>query len=299
MEDPVLDGRRRAQRLALLVVVLLALLAIVAFASRSGYGHRAAVARPAPAYVDWAMSVFLVLFVLAIPFAVYAYWLQQHAFRREHPQRSFQSRVVQALLVLLIVPLLALAIAWLRRHGHFPTLSSLGFGNGRGAGAGHGKSTTTPYSPKFQWPVLWATLALLALALGLLWWSWRRRRDELRQRPPVEPAVDVADEVAASIGEAIDDLEAEPDARRAVVAAYARMEATFARNGLDRRPSETPVEYLRRILLELTARGDAVERLTALFEQAKFSHHAIDAGMKREAIHSLQAIRDDLRRAAA
>jgi hypothetical protein len=298
MADPVLDGRRRMQRLALLVVVLLVLLAIVAFASHSGYGDHATVARPAPAYVDWATSVFLVLFVLAIPFAAYAYWVQQHAFRRERPVQSFQARVVRGLVLLLIIPLLGFAIAWLHRHGHFPTLSSFGFGRGAGsAGARARTGTTTAYSPKFQWPVLWATLALLAAALALVWRSWQRRR-ELAPRPPVEEEVSVADVVALSIGEAIDDLEAEPDARRAVVAAYARMEATFARNGLDRKPSETPVEYLRRTLLELTARGDAVQRLTALYEQAKFSQHAVDAGMKRDAIRALQAIREDLRGAA-
>jgi len=110
---------------------------------------------------------------------------------------------------------------------------------------------------------------------------------------------DVAEDFAASIGDAIDDLEAEPDARRAVIAAYARMESTLARNGLRRRPSETPVEYLRRILLGLTARGDSVSTLTSLFEQAKFSKHVIDQSMKQDAIGALREIRADLQGAHA
>jgi hypothetical protein len=109
----------------------------------------------------------------------------------------------------------------------------------------------------------------------------------------------MSEQLATSISDAIDDLEAEPDARRAVIAAYARMESTLARNGLRRRPSETPVEYMRRILLGLTARADAVVRLTDLFELAKFSRHDIDASMKLEAIGALREIRDDLRTAAA
>jgi hypothetical protein len=84
-----------------------------------------------------------------------------------------------------------------------------------------------------------------------------------------------------------------------VIAAYARMEGVLARHGLRRRPSETPLEYLRRVLLELTARADAVARLTNLFEQAKFSRHDIDATMKRDAIGALREIRDDLRGATA
>ncbi|MBA3844696.1 MAG: DUF4129 domain-containing protein [Actinobacteria bacterium] len=101
------------------------------------------------------------------------------------------------------------------------------------------------------------------------------------------------------MNDAIDDLEAEPDARRAVIAAYARMEAVLARHGLRRRPSETPVEYLRRVLLGLTERADAVSRLTDLFEQAKFSRHEIDGAMKQDAIGALREIRDDLRGAVA
>jgi hypothetical protein len=99
--------------------------------------------------------------------------------------------------------------------------------------------------------------------------------------------------------DAIDDLEAEPDARRAVIAAYARMEGVLARHGLRRTPSETPLEYLRRILIGLAARPDAVKRLTSLFEQAKFSRREIDGEMKREAIGALREIRDDLREAPA
>jgi hypothetical protein len=49
----------------------------------------------------------------------------------------------------------------------------------------------------------------------------------------------------------------------------------------------------------LTARADAVVRLTDLFELAKFSRHDIDASMKLEAIGALREIRDDLRTAAA
>jgi hypothetical protein len=109
----------------------------------------------------------------------------------------------------------------------------------------------------------------------------------------------MSEDLAASIRDAIEDLESEPDARLAVIAAYARMETVLGRHGLQRRPSETPVEYLRRILLGLTSRSDAVVRLTSLFEQAKFSRHTIDEPMKRAAIQALREIRDDLQRASA
>jgi hypothetical protein len=151
--------------------------------------------------------------------------------------------------------------------------------------------------PQFEWTVLWIAIVALAAGGGWLYYNWRTRKR--RTAVPLDRERTVAEDFAASIGDAIDDLEAEPDARRAVIAAYARMEAVLARNGLRRRPSETPVEYLRRILLGLKARGDPVSRLTSLFEQAKFSRHDIDASMKQDAIGALREIRADLQGAHA
>jgi hypothetical protein len=297
VEDPAAIGpdRTRTLRAGIVAVVVLVLLAVVALASRSGYGRHAGVARPTPGYVSWAMSVFLILFVLMIPFAAYSYFAQQR--HKERSQQSFQARVLRSLGILFAVLVLGAAVSWAARTGHFPTLSRFGLG---GAGAGsrhlHG-GTTTQYTPTFKWPVLWATLAVLAVLGAAGWWTWRRRADLAPTDEQETPAA--AEALAVSIDDALDDLEAEPDARRAVVAAYARMEAALARNGLERSPSETPVEYLRRILLGFTSRGDAVARLTSLFERAKFSSHEIDTPMKREAITALCEIRDDLQAAPA
>jgi Domain of unknown function (DUF4129) len=123
-----------------------------------------------------------------------------------------------------------------------------------------------------------------------------------RSRPAPAPLVipdDVKTELSTAISDAIDDLEREPDARRAVIAAYARMEGVLARRGHARKPAETPFEYLSRILLSLRVRAGAVRELTELFERAKFSTHEIDDTMKQRAISSLVSVRDDLRPAAA
>jgi hypothetical protein len=283
------SGHGRSLRLTAVLAALIVLLGLVAFASRSGVGHSSQ-AQPSPGYVSWAMSVFFVIWVLMIPVAAYVYWLQMREFRAQNT-RSFPVRLARSIGVLLIIPTLVGVIMYFRsRHGllsgnlHFPHF----LGGGTQA---NGKNGSHRDSPTFQWPVLWATLALMAAAVGYVWWRWRRLGDTV---PSTFGEPTVAEDVAASIGDAIDDLEAEPDARRAVIAAYARMEGVFARHGMHRLASETPVEYLRRLLLGLTSRADAVTRLTGLFERAKFSRHEIDGTMKQDAINALRAIRDDL-----
>jgi hypothetical protein len=107
------------------------------------------------------------------------------------------------------------------------------------------------------------------------------------------------DALIAALDDSLDDLRNEPDPRLAVIAAYARMERALAFEGLARRKAEAPREYLARTLPALGAGAGSVARLTALFEEAKFSPHDVDAGMKDEAIDALEALRDELRAAAA
>ena len=105
--------------------------------------------------------------------------------------------------------------------------------------------------------------------------------------------------VAALVDESIDDLRSENDPRRAVIAAYARMERGLGRAGLARKPFEAPLEYLQRVLLDLQAGAQPVGRLTDLFERAKFSAAPVTGAMKEEAVSSLETIREEARAWAA
>jgi hypothetical protein len=144
-------------------------------------------------------------------------------------------------------------------------------------------------APSFNWPLAGGIVALL---VGLSVTAVIRAH---RTRTAFSEEVAVAHELAQLVDETIDDLRAEADPRKAVIAAYARMERILAVHGLPRDPSEAPIEYLSRVLLDLNVTAPAVRRLTALFERAKFSHHEIDAGMKDEAIDALVAFRDEMR----
>jgi hypothetical protein len=286
----------RSTRLVVVGGALLILLGVVAFASRSGFGGRSASAAPSLGFVDWLFSILLMLVAVLICAAGYVYF-----FLARNPQtrvrKSFANRVAQGLAFLALMLFVATAIVYVRRHSaafrrRLDQLGVAGTNHAHHPAAGGSRRSVS-----FQWPVLFL-FVVLGLAL-VAWYVMRRRRAAHSHFQIADDDTALAAVVAESIGDAIDDLEAEPDARRAVIAAYARMESVLARHGLHRTPSETPLEYLRRLLLGLTARGDAVEALTGLFEEARFSRHQIDSEMKRGAIAALISIRDDLQGAKA
>jgi hypothetical protein len=101
--------------------------------------------------------------------------------------------------------------------------------------------------------------------------------------------------VSLALDESLDDLRSEPDLRRAIIAAYARMEHALAAGGIPRRPSEAPFEYVERALGELATNSESVRRLTDLFEWAKFSQHEPETEMRDDAIAALVAVRNELR----
>lgn len=109
--------------------------------------------------------------------------------------------------------------------------------------------------------------------------------------PPRRAAVALDDTLALSMA----DVAAETDPRRAVVAAWISMGDTLARHGLRRMPHEAALEYMRRALRAVQVSAPSVERLTALFQRARYSDHPATAAMRDEALAALQSVRDDLR----
>jgi hypothetical protein len=164
----------------------------------------------------------------------------------------------------------------------------------QGAGGGDSSAAPAGYEPEFTvWPVL--AVAALAGVAAVAWWLAARGRRQAREPLGTTPAEALADVLA----ETLDDLRAERDPRRAVIAAYARMERALAASGLPRDPSEAPEEYLRRILSDLAVTGRAAARLTSLFAWARFSGHDVRPEMKDEAIETLEQVQHELAAADA
>jgi Domain of unknown function (DUF4129) len=278
-------GRRT--RLAATTVATVALLGLVALAVHGGFGHRTQSA-PGHTYANDAYTLFVIVFALLVPCGVFLYFVHL----REQGLGPRRRKPLLQLLRAILIPCLVVGVLYLLHRDHLFLNGSLHLHTNEHpsdlkAAGGPAKVPRRDTAPTFEWGIVWVVLVVAAAATG--WLVLRRRRSTRR---PLETALDA--DLVAAIGDALDDLEAEPDARRAVIAAYARMEGVLARHGLNRRPSETPLEYLRRVLVDLGAQGGAVERLTALFEQAKFGAREVDGTMKRSAIDCLRTIRDGI-----
>lgn len=152
-------------------------------------------------------------------------------------------------------------------------------------GRGPGRYLETP---SIDWVVV---LAVFGVAfVGFV----AAARMVVRSDKAVRREVEAREALAAILDDTLDDLRAEPDPRKAVIACYSRMERSLASFGLPRHPFEAPDEYLGRVLEELHSGSPSARRLTRLFERAKFSEHAIDASMKEEAIEAVSQLRDEL-----
>ena len=151
-----------------------------------------------------------------------------------------------------------------------------------------------------QW--LYNTLGVL-VAAGALWFlalqrlSFRiRRANAQKSTTATEPTEEEqAEEIVAFTIDLIDELGMGGDPRQAIQRAYAAVETGFGSQDLARKPAETPAQYLHRVLGRNGAVADPLERLTALFEQARYSSHDIDESMRTDAIAALSEIRDSYR----
>lgn len=146
-----------------------------------------------------------------------------------------------------------------------------------------------PYEPSVSWLPIAVVVGLVLAGVVAYVVAERRARHGRGSRKALE------EQLAVVLDETLDDLRAEADPRRAIIAAYARLERVLAANGVPRRAAETSDEYLPRVLHDLALDAEAVERLTALFTRAKFSQHDLNTEMKEAAIGALEQVRDELR----
>ena len=273
------------------VAGLLGLLALVAFAA-AGHAPGGGTTRPSaetPSVIkDYVATIALIMIPIGAFLIFWAAFLKRAY--RDVPLMKSQAfplqvapRPIAYITAFFIV--LAIAVHW----GHRSTGPSSGgppaAGIPQNAGTAKGHK---PYDPHFQWlPMLILGSIVVGIGGSMALLTYRRRRED--EGPDAMRVT-----VAQVLEETLDDLVREPDPRKAVIGAYARMERTLAARGFPREEHEAPNEYLARILDVVGASGHSVRRITKLFERARFSEHDIDQAMKDDAIESLTGLRAEL-----
>jgi len=284
----VIDPRTRFTRALLLAaasVVLVALIAVAAGGYRLGGSDSS---HASPYAVDTILSIMIALYVIAAIVVIVTMFWSGLELRRTQLQRPRGERVWRTTVLLLVAAALVVVAAHryhLRAHPRPPVETAVA---GKAPRREHRAGTPKAQQAHIRLAPLLAVLGAGGIAVAAFLLAERRRRRRLpRDWNVAEALSDVLDET-------LDDLRAESDPRRAVIAAYARMERALAAHGVPRRRFEAPHEYLGRVLAEVTGGGLAARRLTALFERARFSPHEIDTSMKDEAIEAIESLQADL-----
>ncbi len=147
--------------------------------------------------------------------------------------------------------------------------------------------------PFVTWTIGLAGLAVSLLSLALV--VWLLIPDRFWLRPAVSADL-VNEPLIEAVEDSIDDLRREPDARVAVIRCYRRFEQALARSSVARASWQTPLEFMRTALKRLPLSPAAVERLTRLFEIARFSGHPLGSLERDVACECLTEIHETLDR---
>jgi len=148
-------------------------------------------------------------------------------------------------------------------------------------------SRTARVAPGLDWIAL-AIVAGLIVAAAVVAWRLLRQSGPGRDRSAL-------DSLQALLDNAIEDVQAEVDPRRAVIATWARAERLLAAQRLPRRAAEAPFEFAARAEAELGLERVSLQRLAGLYEWARFSLNEVTPAMRQQALGELLQVRDGLR----
>jgi uncharacterized protein DUF4129 len=275
---------RRLVPLGAVVVVLLALAGIASHGRPLAGGIGPG---PTASFFDYVATT-LVLFAIVM-LAIVVYTVLGRRLGGGAPRRG-RWHLVSTLLALGSALLIAFALTHTSFMKRFQKAAQQHTLNQSARTQTSGKTARNVRNPNLRWDEIGLFIVLIAGTAVVLFAGRRTKRG------PHPWRFGRNQEVSLAIDESIDDLRTDPNLRRAIVAAYARMELALGRAGLPRHPAEAPFEYVERALVSLDTSSTSVRRLTALFESAKFSQHEPEPEMRDEAIEALMAVRDELAR---
>jgi len=141
--------------------------------------------------------------------------------------------------------------------------------------------------------------AVIAIIVLLLWMMLRDRLMERRVRlsleaePPPVPTL-AHERVRAAVDEGLADLDDEGDPRRAVIACWVRLERAASAAGIEREAGDTPTDLVSRLLRTHSVSGGVLDGFAAVYREARYATHTVDAAMRDQARSALRQLRDEL-----
>ena len=227
--------RGRAASAALPALVVLVLVAVVAVAATGSVPRGSNESRaPSGTFLDMLFTLWILAVIAGGVLLVYGL-TQRKAIAKHIAVAGYPRFTVVSWLV--FAGALAIMV-WLfnnwRPEGR-KTVDEEGVFGGKPVPTNPGDTgTLRQYEPSLSWvPVVVVVGLVVVAAIAYVASSRRTRR-------PRDPQAELAEELAAALDDALDDLRAEADPRRAIIAAYAHLERVLAANGVARPPSETP-----------------------------------------------------------
>ncbi len=274
---------------ALIVVAVVLLAGLVAVASRSplGSGRSPGLLTGGSSPVDIPSPWILALMVIGSGVALFTvgYSVRLGRGRRTRGRKRGYG-FASGLQLVVLVAAVALAVALFAHRSHPGRPAGLPHAGHGGAHAARSGGSALAF---LGWLPIVALSALVLIDVVILAIAFGPSR-----RGSPEPVAG-EDAVSSAVAASLDALEREPDPRRAVIAAYRRMELALSEAGLPRRAAESPREYLRRAIGSLEVSAASLTTLTGLFERARFSVRSIGPTQRDQAIAALQQMRDELK----
>jgi hypothetical protein len=293
----------RSTRLALGITVVTLLILLTVIGASAEHGAGAAELRRGPASV--VLSVLITLAGLAgIASLALLFWglvtRNRRSLNGSAPRRHSPVLIAGVLLAMFACLSGLLALAARRRHSQsFAALS--------GVSVSHASRAVKPLpfnaAASFATSGIIVGVIVLFVAVRLVRSiGWRRALRRLGPLASEDPEADLQGARTPNLeslgielaGLSVADPTAEPDPRRAVIACYLQLLEVAARHGPGRQSTETPTEYLRRVLAVPGAAAGPAICLTGLFERARYSRQPIDEPMRSDAIAALGALQESL-----
>jgi len=123
---------------------------------------------------------------------------------------------------------------------------------------------------------------------------WRRRRVSAETEAGDDVSADGEEALHDAVQRALAEMADQPDAREAVVRAWLLLGEAAAVAGTPRRPAESAREYARRLGDKHGLPRESLERLAALYREARFSDHEMLPDQRAAARSELFALQTAL-----